>query len=100
MKIALTGGTGFVGRSIVSRLVGEGHQIQAWKRKSSDLAGLPDSIDWIDGSLQDPESNAPLLSGCDAVVHAALDHQPGRFGGGRGRTCSDSSTRTCWARFD
>ena len=87
MKIALTGATGFLGRYVAKRLAAAGHQLQAWKRPSSDVSDYPvepSSITWIEGSLQDPDADAPLLKGCDAVVHAALDHEPGKFQGGDG----------------
>jgi len=84
VKVAVTGATGYVGRFIVKRLIGEGAAVKAWRRPSSDLRGLPSSVEWIDGDLSVAESAAPLLAGADALVHAALDHVPGRYRGGEG----------------
>ena len=64
MKIAVTGATGLVGRFIVAGLTRAGHQLDA----------LPG---W---RLGQP---APL-QGCDALVHAAFAHVPGRYRGGEG----------------
>jgi nucleoside-diphosphate-sugar epimerase len=81
---AVTGATGYVGRFIVKRLLVEGIGVRAWRRPSSDLRGLPDGIEWIDGDLDSPQSAAALVDGADMLVHAALDHAPGRYRGGEG----------------
>lgn len=77
MKVAVTGGTGFLGRYIVRRLTADGHQVRGWHRASSDRSGFEDipagQLEWVEGSLREPKSIAPLISGCDAVVHAGLD---------------------------
>lgn len=85
MRVALTGATGFIGRYIARHLAAEGHQLQCWRRHSSNVAGF-DGIDlqWIEGELGDAASCRTLVEGCDAVVHAAL-YRPGRgFRGGEG----------------
>ncbi|WP_165244781.1 NAD-dependent epimerase/dehydratase family protein [Paludisphaera soli] len=89
MRIAVTGATGFVGRYIVSHLAQAGHRLVCWRRPSSDVSGLADSIpeggiDWVEGSLGDERAGRDLLDGADAVVHAAIDHPGGRFRGGEG----------------
>jgi nucleoside-diphosphate-sugar epimerase len=81
---ALTGATGYVGRFIVRRLAAEGVAIRAWRRASSDLAGLPRTIEWIEGALGDEDSAKALVAGADMLVHAALEHLPGRYRGGEG----------------
>ncbi len=72
MKIALTGATGFVGRYAAARLAGAGHGLRCWYRASGDRGDMPGSIEWLEGGLDRPESAEELVSGCDAVVHAAL----------------------------
>ena len=87
MQIAVTGATGFLGRHLVERLAGGGHQIHGWCRPSSDRSGfdLPDgSIEWFEGSLREPGSEQPLVAGCEAVVHAALDRPGTGFRGAEG----------------
>jgi nucleoside-diphosphate-sugar epimerase len=87
MKIAVTGGTGFIGHYILRQLAASGHQLRCWYRPTSDRGGLDDlepQLDWIEGDLSVPASIEPLVAGCDAVVHAAL-YLPGeRFQGGEG----------------
>jgi nucleoside-diphosphate-sugar epimerase len=76
MRIAVTGGTGFLGRYIVRRLAGAGHQLRLWHRATSDCGGLGDvqhALEWLPGQLGDADAVTRLLRGVDAVVHAAVD---------------------------
>jgi nucleoside-diphosphate-sugar epimerase len=85
MLIAVTGATGFLGRHLVADFLAQGHSCRCWYRPGSDRSGFPAGpIEWVPGSLRDPSSNAPLVAGCDAVVHAALDRPGDRFIGGEG----------------
>lgn len=72
MKIAITGGTGFVGRYIVKRMASAGHACSCWRRPDSNMDDLPVEADWIFGSLNDASTMAPLVEGCDVVIHSAL----------------------------
>ena len=45
------------------------------------------------GKLGDREACRALVDGCDAVVHAALDHQSGQFHGGEGDDLVDFPRR-------
>jgi nucleoside-diphosphate-sugar epimerase len=84
VRAAVTGATGYIGRFIVERLAAEGVEICAWRRSGSNTFGLPPSVDWVDGGLDRPDSFARLLQDADLLVHAALDHSPGRYRGGEG----------------
>ncbi|WP_169979669.1 NAD-dependent epimerase/dehydratase family protein [Tautonia rosea] len=87
MHLAVTGATGFLGRSIVSILVEQGHTCRCWYRMTSDRGGfdaVASSLEWVPGSLRDPESETALLKGCDGVVHAALDRPGSGFIGAEG----------------
>ncbi len=85
MTVAVTGATGYVGRFIVKRLIEEGESVRAWRRASSELLGMPQGVEWVEGDLGQPESAEALIEGADMLVHAALDHVPGRYRGGEGR---------------
>jgi nucleoside-diphosphate-sugar epimerase len=79
MKIAVTGGPGFIGHYILRQLIASGHSLRCWYRPSSDRGGLEDlaaAIEWLPGELNDEPSTDSLVLGCDAVVHAAL-YRPG-----------------------
>ncbi len=75
MRIAITGGTGFLGRYIIRQLAGAGHRCPCWYRPTSDRSGFENfesNIEWVEGNLTDKDSIKQLVTGCDAVVHSAL----------------------------
>src|SRR5262249_44954319 len=75
MRIAVTGGTGFLGRYLVHRPAAPGHHLRCWRRPTSDMSGFgaaAGSIEWLTGRLGDA-SAAELVHGADAVVHAAVE---------------------------
>jgi nucleoside-diphosphate-sugar epimerase len=87
MKIAVTGGTGFLGRYLLRRFAAAGHRCRCWHRPSSDRGGLEDieaSLEWLPGELNQEEATQKLVAGCDAVVHAGLYLPGDRFQGGEG----------------
>lgn len=80
MHIAVTGGTGFLGRYILRQLSASGHRLRAWHRPQSDRSGLDDlKIEWLPGQLNNAKATMALVEGVDAVVHSGLDWQ--RVGG-------------------
>lgn len=82
MLIAITGATGFLGRYLVGHLAGSGHRLRCWFRPNSDRSGfdaIKDHIEWLQGSLGDRSAAEALVTGVDAVVHAALQWEGGSF---------------------
>jgi nucleoside-diphosphate-sugar epimerase len=68
LKIAVTGGTGFVGSRLLAVLAGAGHEVRALTRKPmADAAGLT----WVSGSLEDASALARLADGATALIHVA-----------------------------
>lgn len=73
MRILITGATGFVGRSLLPALIGEGHQVRAGTRQPGryEGPGTPVAFD-----LADPETLDGALDGCDVayyLVHGMAD---------------------------
>ena len=75
--IAVTGGTGFVGRSVMAVLAERGLRVRALTR-----APRPDvdgAVIWVQGDLGDEAALARLAEGADGFIHIAgltkADHQ-------------------------
>jgi hypothetical protein len=82
MRVAVTGGTGFVGRFVVLGLVRDGHAVTVLSRTPPARGDLPEAVGHLVYRLGGTET--PELEGFDALVHAAFDHVPGRYRGGEG----------------
>lgn len=68
--ILVTGGTGFVGRNIVKKLVQEGQQVRCLVRKTSNRRVLDDlPVEFCEGDITDPPSLEGALRGIEAVIH-------------------------------
>jgi len=75
MRIALTGGTGFLGRYLVQHLAQAGHSLRCWYLPDSDRSGFEDvagAVEWLPGQLGDPAAARQLVGGTDTLVHAAV----------------------------
>ncbi|MGH7698906.1 MAG: complex I NDUFA9 subunit family protein [Gemmatimonadales bacterium] len=70
MRIAVTGGTGFVGRHLLSQLKSRGHRVRALVRHPA-RRSLPalQGAEITAGDLDDPDALRGLVDGADAVVH-------------------------------
>lgn len=65
MNISLTGGTGFLGGTVLTRLLAAGHQVRALTRRPQPECG---GVIWVLGDLENP---GDLCSGADALIHVA-----------------------------
>jgi NADH dehydrogenase len=71
MRIFLTGGSGFVGSHLLRRLLHDGHQVTALRRKhdvASSGAADQGQLDVVEGDIFSPDL-ASRMAGCDAVIH-------------------------------
>jgi nucleoside-diphosphate-sugar epimerase len=68
MRLAVTGGTGFVGSHLIDAAAAAGHSIAALTRREQPERG---SVDWIGGDLDDRNALRQLVDGADAIVHVA-----------------------------
>ncbi len=68
MRIAITGGTGFVGAHLIEAALAAGHEVAALTRREQ----TPRSgVSWIAGALDDRDPLRRLATGADAVIHVA-----------------------------
>jgi nucleoside-diphosphate-sugar epimerase len=82
VKLAITGGTGFVGGHLLDLAGAAGHEVRALTRRPQ--AERP-GIVWIAGTLDDPAALAQMVEGADAVIHVAgVVNAPDRAGFAQG----------------
>ena len=70
MKIAITGGTGFIGRHLAGRLAAEGVEVVLLARSDRGELKLP-NVKFVRSDLSDPAILRQAFAGCDAVAHCA-----------------------------
>lgn len=68
MLIAVTGGTGFVGKAVVSELLIRGHHVRILARKTPETPP-GDNLSFFRGDIVTGEGLEPFIKGADAVVH-------------------------------
>ncbi len=68
MKLAITGGTGFVGSHLIDAALAAGHEVQALTRREQPER---DRVLWVSGSLDDRGALEQLVADADAIVHVA-----------------------------
>lgn len=74
MKVAITGGTGFIGRGLVLRHIVAGDSVRVLSRRSSNQTGFPDAVTVYSGDLASAGNSALLsrfVEGADVMYHCA-----------------------------
>src|SRR3954469_11270620 len=78
MKVFVTGGTGFIGGHVVSKLRERGDEVRALVRSPEKGSALKDlGCELIPGSLSDADAIRAAMEGCDAVIHGAAVYEVG-----------------------
>lgn len=70
MKVLVTGGAGFLGKNVVSALLGAGHEVVMLVR-GGDRPGLPEKAVVTHGDVRDAATLTRAAEGCQAILHAA-----------------------------
>lgn len=68
MKLAVTGGTGFVGSHLVAAALAAGHEVRALTRRDQPPR---ERLTWVAGSLDDRDALKRLIEEADAAIHVA-----------------------------
>ncbi len=66
--LAITGGTGFVGRHLLRLAIAQGFAVRALTRREQPAEW---GVEWIAGALDDADALGRLVAGSDAVIHVA-----------------------------
>lgn len=78
MKVFVTGGTGFIGGTVVRQLRERGDDVVCLARNTEKAGRLADlGAQLVSGDLGDAEALRGGMDGCDAVVHAAAMYEVG-----------------------
>jgi len=71
MRVLLTGGTGFLGRTVARQVAARGHALRVLARATSRTDGLPEGAEVATGDVTDAASLREAARGCEAVMHMA-----------------------------
>ena len=70
MRIAITGGAGFIGRRLLQALLHEGCDVSVLSRVSNGL--IPAQVRYCQGDLTSPDYHlSQFMEGCEVVIHCA-----------------------------
>lgn len=76
MKILVTGGSGFIGAALATRLVGAGHTVRVLddnsRGRARRLEAVGKDIEFALGDVRDPDAVDRAIQGMDAVAHLAF----------------------------
>ena len=79
LNVLVTGASGFVGRHLVSALLGKGFKVRAVSRNVEAARALPwfDEVEFVAADIQDPNLDvAALAEGIDVIAHLAWSGLP------------------------
>ncbi|MDY6961730.1 MAG: SDR family oxidoreductase [Pseudomonadota bacterium] len=80
MRIFVTGATGFIGAAVVGELLDRGHLVRGLARSDHSAASLlARGVEVHRGDIAEPASVVGGLTGVDAVIHTAFDHDFSRY---------------------
>lgn len=72
MRVAITGITGFLGKSVAYRLIEQGYSVRGLCRTKPVADGFKDlPIEWFVGDITDPDSLLAFCEDVDWVIHSA-----------------------------
>ncbi len=72
MKILVTGGTGFIGRHLVKKLVANGHKVRCLVRENSQTDALKKlGVELVYGDISETDSLEVVAKDIDTVYHLA-----------------------------
>ncbi len=81
MRVALTGGTGFIGKRVVRMLRERGHEVVCVVRNPDRAGALTElGAQLVKGDILDAASLKQAFGGCEGVIHLAASYELGVVG--------------------
>ena len=77
MKIAITGGSGGIGRAVTSLALAHGHSVVSIDRVQPSTVSPDRALSFCQLELSDYAALVVALQGCDAIVHLGAIPRPG-----------------------
>ena len=71
MIVAITGGSGFIGRKLVMRHLEQGDEVRLLSRHPPEKSELPDSVKWYSGDLSKSGDLLSFVDKADVLYHCA-----------------------------
>jgi nucleoside-diphosphate-sugar epimerase len=78
MRIAITGGSGGVGRAIIELALAQGHAVVSIDRVRPKQADARADLEFVEADITHYDDVEQALRGCDALVHMAAIPAPGQ----------------------
>jgi UDP-glucose 4-epimerase len=78
MKIAITGGSGRIGRAVTEAALAAGHGVVSLDRVAHPGGPLPARLSLVTADVADYDALARAFAGCDALIHLAAIPSPFR----------------------
>jgi len=72
IRVLVTGGTGVLGREVVSQLIKAGYTVRVMSRKSKAASRWPEA-EWAQADLATGIGLSEAVTGVDTIIHAATD---------------------------
>jgi nucleoside-diphosphate-sugar epimerase len=78
MKIAITGGSGGIGRAIAEQAIEHGHSVVSIDRAPPPAPARLDGVSFVEADICDYDALVRAFAGCDALIHMAAIPTPTR----------------------
>ena len=91
-QVFITGGTGYLGRPLIARLMARGHTLRALARRGSER-NLPPGIEVVVGNALDPATFREAIAPARTFVHLVGTPNPGPLKGAQFRSVDLASVK-------